>query len=143
MHYPWTRGSTKQCSDWKNYITKVIDSSVQTINFDCAVAVKPSNEQIDKFREGLAQDFGENLKINTRHFEAVSCLIESKGIPTVAASGQFLRFIGKEGTWDLDMGKDTFADWKVIPFKERKEPVILPSISLTIEEVNPYFEREE
>ena len=127
----------------EDYLTQVIDSRVQTFDFNCAVVVTPTNKQIDKLREILGQDFDDNLKINTRHSEAVSCMIESNGIPALAATGQFLRFMGKDRTWDLDIRKDTFPDWKFILFNERSEPLILPSLYMTIEEVEQYFESEE
>jgi len=122
----------------EDYLIQVIDSRIQTIDFNCAVVVTPTNKQIDKLRK----DFNENLEINTKHSEAVICMIESKGIPALAATGQFIRFIGKDRTWDLDIRKDTFPDWKFILFKETGEPVILPSLYMTIEEVEQYFESE-
>ncbi len=136
-------GQYKAMYRLEDYLTQVIDSSVQMIDFNCAVVITPTNKQIDELREILGQDFNENLKINTRHSEAVRCMIESKGIPALAATGQFLRFIGKDRTWDLDIRKDTFPDWKFILFKEKSEPMILLSLYMTIEEVEQYFENEE
>lgn len=127
----------------ENYLTQQADSTAQTIDFDCAVVVHPTNERLDELRVTLGQDFDGNVKINTRHCEAVSCMIESKGIRTLAATGQFVRFITKKGMWDLNVQKNTLPDWKFILFKEGKAPVVLPSIMVTTEEVNRYFGEAE
>src|SRR5688500_662038 len=71
-----------------NYLAQVMDSSVQTIDFDCAVIINPTNGQIAQLKEILKQDFDENIRVNTRHSEAVGCIIESHGIPTLKATGQ-------------------------------------------------------
>lgn len=70
-------------------------------------------------------------------------MIESNGIRTLTPTGQFLRFIGKNRTWDLDIRKDTFPDWKFILFNKEKEPMVLPSTSVTVEEIEQYFRNEE
>lgn len=125
----------------ENYLTQVADSTIQTIDFDCAVVVNPTNERIDELKAMLGQDFEENIKINTRHCEAISCMIKSRGIQTLTATGKFIRFRTKNRAWDLDIQKDTLPDWKVILFKEEKAPVVLPSLGLTMEEVRSVFQR--
>lgn len=127
----------------ENYLTKVADSTVQTIDFDCAVIVTPTNERVNELKEMPDQDLEENVRINTRHRKAVSCMIESRGIRTLAATGKFIRFITKNQTWDLDVQKDTLPDWKLILFKEGNAPMILPSLTLTMEDVDQYFREVE
>lgn len=127
----------------ENYLSQANDPTVQTIDFDCAVVASPTNGQIDNLKEIVGQDFDENLKINTRHSEAVRCIIESYGIPTVEATGRFLRFIGKDRIWNLDIEKDNFPDWKFILFRKKNQPLILPSVTVTREEVEQYFGVEE
>lgn len=123
----------------ENYITQVIDSQVQNIDFDCAVVVNPSEEEISNLRKTMGQDFDESFRISTKHSEAIKCMIESKGIRTVVVTEQFIRFVTKSRTWDLDVQKDNIPDWKFILFKEGKDPMILPSLTLTVEDVEQYF----
>jgi len=136
-------GQYKVMYQLENYITPGINVKVKTIDFNCAVVINPTYEQLDKLKEILGPDFNENLKINERHSDAVRCIIESKGIPIIVPTGQFVRFIGKNRTWDLDIRRDTFPDWKFILFNERMEPVVLPTVMVTMEEVEKYFGIEE
>jgi hypothetical protein len=140
---PLDEGQYKARYRLENYLAQVIDSGVQRIDFDCAVVINPTNGQLDQLKEILQHDFDENIRINTRHSEAVGCIIESHGIPTLNATGQFLRFIGADRTWDLDIRKDTLAEWKFILFKKTKEPTVFPSVALTIKEVDQYFGNKE
>jgi hypothetical protein len=136
-------GQHKAIYRLENYITQIADSQAQTIDYNCAVGVNPTDEQFDMLQEILGQDFDENKNINIRHSEAVSCMIESYGIRTLTSTGQFLRFVGKNRTWDVDIRKDTFPDWKFILFNKKKEPVVLPSINVTVEEIEQYFRDEQ
>jgi hypothetical protein len=140
---PLDAGQYKARYRLENYLAQVMDSNVQTIDFDCAVVINPTNSQIGQLKEILKVDFDETIRINTRHSEAGCCIIESHGIPTLNATGQFLRFIGEDRTWDLDIRKDTLPDWKFILFKKTKEPMVFPSVAVTLKEVEQYFRRNE
>ncbi|MBT1701035.1 hypothetical protein KK083_29350 [Fulvivirgaceae bacterium PWU4] len=128
----------KQMYRLENYLTAGTDS-VQTIDFDCAVIVNPTNEQVGELKKMQGQDFEENAKIDTRHREAARCMIESRGIQTLTATGQFIRFTSKNQTWHLDVQRDMLPDWKLILYKEGNAPLILPGLTLTMEDVDQYF----
>ena len=123
----------------ENYLTEIDDSQALVIDFDCAIVVSPTDEQIAELKRTIGQGSDESVKISTRHCEAIRCMIESKGIRTFWPTRQFIRFETGTRTWGLDVRRDSFPDWKFILFKRGKDPVILPSLTLTIEDIDQYL----
>jgi hypothetical protein len=121
------------------FLTTFNDHQIQTIDFDCVIAVDPTNEMLDDLQRGLEEDFDERVSIATKHMDAAKCITESKGIKFVKATGQLIRLKTARQTWDFDMAKYKFVAWKFILFKNGKDPVILPDVSLTIDEIDEYF----
>ena len=134
-----TQGQFDAMFKLDNFLTTSNDSEIQTIDFDCVISVNPTNEKLDELRRILEGNFDETVSIATKHIEAAKCVTESKGIKFVEASGQLIRFKTTNQTWDLDMQKDKFADWKFILFKKGKDPEIIPNIRLTFDEIDKYF----
>lgn len=142
---PLDEFSYKSMYRTENYITERTDSKVQTIAFDCAVVVNPSEDQILNLKKAIGDDINirndidKSTIISAKHSEAVRCMIESKGIRTLEATGQFISFVSEKRIWNLNVRKDSIPDWKYIFYKEGKEPLILPSLMLTVEDVEQYF----
>lgn len=122
-----------------NFLTTTTDSEIQTIDFDCLVGVNPTEEQFEQLRKMSETDFTETIRINSIHSDAARCMIESRGIRFIDATGRFIRFTTKNQTWDLDLQKSKFPEWKFILFKEGENPEIISNVALTIEKVEQYF----
>jgi hypothetical protein len=129
---------------WKldNFLTTLSESEIQTIDFDCVVTVNPTPEKFEKLRKIEEEHFDETVRISTKHVDATRCVTESRGIKFVEATGQLIRFKTTNQTWDLDMQKDKFSDWKFVLFKKGKEPKIISNVQMTFDEIDIYFETE-
>ena len=125
-----------------NFVITTVDPDIQTIDFDCVVTVNPTSEKLEDLRRTLEENFDESVSIATRHTNAARCVTELKGIRFVEASGQLIRFKTTNQTWDLDMSKDKFSDWKFILFKKGKDPEIVPNVILTLDKIDEYFDTE-
>ena len=44
---------------------------------------------------------------------------------------------------DLEIRRDSVPGWKVILFKVSKDPIVLPNVLVTTEEVETYFDVSE
>ena len=123
-----------------NFLTTSTDSGIETIDFDCLVLVNPTKEQLEELRKILETDFDETLSINYTHSEAAKCIAESKGIRSIDATERFIRFTTTNQTWDLDLQKGKFPEWKFILFKKGKNPEVIPNTRLTLDKIDQYFE---
>lgn len=125
-----------------NFLTTSKDSEVQTIDFDCIVSVNPTNEKLEELRKIDEENFDETVRISEKHIEATRCVTESNDLKFIDATGQLIRFKTTNQTWDLDMQKDKFSDWKFILFKKGKEPKVIPNVRMTFDEIDKYFGTE-
>lgn len=118
-------------------------SKVQTIAFDCAVLVYPTDEQIEEMKKtGSEEDF-ETVADDASFYQyQASQTIDSVSIKTVVAKKQFLKFLGSEKNWTLDIRKKNLPAWNLIFFKKNKSPLVTPTITLTSEMVRTYFDKK-
>ena len=56
------------------------------------------------------------------------------------ATKQFVKLVGEQISWTLDIRKKDMPAWNLILFKKTKTPLIVPTIGLTTEKVRDYFE---
>ncbi len=118
-------------------------SKVQTINFDCAVVIYPTDEQIEEMKKSGSEDDFATIADDASFYQAqASQTIDSVGIKTVVANKQFLKFTGSEKTWTLDIRKKNLPAWNLILFNKNKSPQVSPTISLTSEMVRTYFDKK-
>jgi hypothetical protein len=130
----------------ESYLTKnkIENEKFETIDFDCAILVYPTIEQIEEMKkeEGEEDFYIAADDINWYQGQAID-MIDSVGITNTAATGQFIRLKGKQETWDLDIRKKNLPAWNVIFFKTDKEPKIVSTVDLTVDEVRAYFNKNE
>ncbi len=120
--------------------TKVNPSLLDTIDFDCAILIYPSERQIDEMEKEYGEDDFYTIADDNQYYQGQAIgLIDSVGIKTIAVSKQFLRLKGTEKSWDLDIRKKNLPPWNVIFFKATKEPKIISAIDLTIDQIKSYF----
>ena len=128
-----------------SYLTKIADNdSIQIVDFDCAILIYPTQEQVDDMikTEGEDDFYVGADDSNWYQAQAIDTL-DYTAIKTITASGQFLRLKGKEKVWELDVRKKNLPGWNLIFFKTTKEPQIVSTTDLTVAEVKDYFEIRE
>jgi len=119
-------------------------SKVQTIDFDCAVFIYPTDEQIEELKKTEGED---NFYVgaddsNFYQSQAIQ-LLDSVGIKTAdPEKKQFLKFIGSQNNWTLDIRKKNLPAWNLIFFKKDKAPQVTPTTMLTLEMVKTYFDKK-
>ena len=117
------------------------DSKPEIIDFDCAILIYPTDEQIEEMKKTEGE---ENFYIgadDSNWYQAMAIeMMDSVGIKQISTLGQYLRLKGKNKTWDLDIRKKNMPAWNLIFFKRTKEPQIISTVDLTTEEVREYFE---
>jgi hypothetical protein len=123
----------------ENYLAETDETTGEYIEFDCAVVVYPTSEEISKLRTILKTD-DESIEVNRKLSESAASMIRSYGLKTVNTTGPYITFKGEKGVWTLDMRKDSLPSWKFILFKTSKDPTVLPNVLVTRDEVLTYFE---
>lgn len=67
-------------------------------------------------------------------------MIGSAGIKSITTKGRFLKLIGENKTWNLDIRKKNLPAWNLIFFNRNKEPEIISTIDLTTKQIVDYFD---
>lgn len=128
-----------------SYLTKdrIENKNFEIINFDCAILIYPTVDQIDEMKKEYGEDFYTIADDNSWYQGQAIGMIDSVGIKKTTARGQFLRLKGKQETWDLDIRKKNLPTWNLIFFKTDREPKIISTVDLTVDEVKKYFNEME
>ena len=128
-----------------SYLTKITDKdSIQLVDFDCAILVYPTQEQVDEMIKTEGEDdFYVGADDSNWYLAQAIDTLDYTVIKTITASGQFLRLKGKERVWELDVRKKNLPGWNLIFFKTTKDPQIVSMTDLTVDEVKDYFEIRE
>ena len=123
-------------------VTNIVDTSrIQTIDFDCAILVYPTDEQIEEIKKEEGADNFYTIADDNNWYQGLAIeMVDSVGINKEGASRQFIQLIGQDKTWTLNLRKKGLPTWNMIFFKRNKEPLIIQTISLTTEKVRDYFE---
>jgi hypothetical protein len=128
----------------ESYLTKdnIENIKLEIIDFDCAILIYPTVEQIDEMKKEYGEeDFYTVADDNSWYQGQAIGIIDSVGVKKTTARGQFLRLQGKQATWDLDIRKKNLPTWNLIFFKTDKEPKIVSTVDLTVDEVKEYFNK--
>jgi hypothetical protein len=135
----------KEMYDIQSYITtKVDDSRTETIDFDCAILIYPTDEQIEEMKRQMAEeDFYVVADDNNWYQGTAIGLIDSLNIKKFTARERYLILKGNNKRRTLDIRKDNSVSWNLIFFKRTKEPKVISTVDLTIEQVKEYFETAE
>lgn len=124
---------------------KIKNDIFETIDFDCAILIYPTDRQIENMKQEYGEDDFYTIADDNEYYQgqAIEYVIDSLGIKKVTASKQFLRLKGITKTWDLDIRKKNLPAWNIIFFKTTKSPEIISAIDLTVEQTKKYFEIEK
>lgn len=141
--------STKSGDDYnalfrlENYLTgeQHDTSKVQVINFDCAVLIYPTHEQVEEMKKNEGEDDFYTIADDANFYQTRAIeLFDSAGVKTAGTQKQFVKFVGDESTWTLDVRKKNLPAWNVILFNKKKGPQPTATISLTYELVKKFYE---
>ena len=123
----------------ENYLSQDADLNSETVNFDCAVIVFPTEKQYKYHKDILNEDFDESVQSSNEYNDMVKEVIESAGVKTISTRGEYLRMIGTNMTWNLMLRKDYLPPWNLIFFTRDHGPKIIPPAEFGIELITAYF----
>jgi hypothetical protein len=139
-----TRVGINQLYSLESYLhDQPLDTAlVNEINFDCAVLVYPGDEQIQQMkREYGEEDFYIIADDNNWYHTTSIRLLDSAKVQTITPRKQFVRFVGDEMAWTLNLRRKGSLSWNLIFFNHTKKPEVVSTVDLTMEEIKAYFEK--
>jgi hypothetical protein len=115
-----------------------------TIDFDCAVFIYPTEEQIDEMIKTYGEEDFYIIADDNNWYQSMAIeMLDSVGIKKATVHGDSLRFEGEDRTWGFDLKRDSLFGWNIILFNRKKEPQVISTADLTTKEIRDYFEIEE
>lgn len=124
----------------RNDVTDTTD--VETIDYDCAVLVYPTEDQIASMEKEYGDDF--YTVADDAQFYQASAIekLDSAGIRQVVSnSKRFVKFKGNTREWTLDVRKKGAPEWNVLFFKKEKQPKIAFAIDVNSDSIKSYFNK--
>jgi hypothetical protein len=116
-------------------------SKVHIINFDCAVVVYPTHEQIEEMKKTEGEDAFYTIADDANFYQTHALqVLDSAGVKTVGTKKQFIKFVGGERQWTLDIRKQNLAAWNLILFNKSKTPRVTPPINLSYDMARTFFD---
>jgi hypothetical protein len=123
-----------------NYtVTDAATSNIQSINFNCAVIVNPTEDQVQSMEKEYGDDFSTMADDYSFYQSEAIVKFDSAKVKVVNAEKRFVRLIGSSRSWILDLRKDGAPEWNIILFNIEKEPQVSSAIDVTYEKVGEYF----
>jgi len=111
-----------------------------TIDFDCAVVLYPSDEEISEMKEAYGEeDFYIVADDSNWYLGMAIAMLDSLGIKMATVHGDSLKFKGESGRWDFDIKKDSLSGWNIILFSRTKGPRLISTVDITVDEIRDYF----
>ncbi len=115
-------------------------SQVLKIDFDCALLIGPTSEQIEELRKENSEDDFATIADDGSYYQATSnMLLDSMKIKVVDATKDMVQYVGVNKTWTLQVRKKEFPIWNLILFNKKKEPIVVGTAGLTAEQILSYF----
>jgi hypothetical protein len=128
----------------ENYVyTGPLDTAnVETIDYDCAVLIYPTEDQIASMEKEYGDDFY-TVADDAQFYQAAAIeKLDSAGIQQlVSNSKRYLRFKDNLREWTLDVRKKGAPEWNVIFFKKKKQPKIAFAIDVNKDSIRSYFNK--
>lgn len=116
-------------------------SKVQVIDFDCAVLIYPTHEQVEEMKKTEGEDEFYTIADDANFYQTRAIqLLDSAGIKTAGTQKQFVKFVGGRSSWTLDVRKKNLPGWNLIFFSKKKAPQPTAAVSVTYDSVKNYFE---
>ena len=130
--------------DLQSYLTDVDSPNMEMIDFDCAILIFPTEEQI----EGMKKDYKEEdfyiVADDNNWYQAKAIeIMDSLSVRQITAKERYIKLKGENKTWTLDIRRDNLPSWNLVFFKRTKEPQIISVVNLTAETTRDFFEISE
>jgi hypothetical protein len=123
----------------ENYLLHDANPNSETVDFDCAVIVFPTDKQLQYHKDIQKEDFDESVQSNKEYYDMVKEAIENVGVKTTSTRGEYLRMIGTTMTWNLILRNDYLPPWNLIFFTRDLGPKIVPPAEFGTELIITYF----
>jgi len=132
---------------WKleSYLTKGSPdtATIQRVTSDCAVLIYPTDDQVEELtRENGEEDMATIADDSNYYQSAAIDVLDSANIKTITASRHYIKFVGENNSWLLDIRKKGAVTWGIILFSTIKPPEIVSAIDVTKERVKQYFDKK-
>jgi hypothetical protein len=131
----------KEMYNVQNYVTTNADKlRTEIIDFDCAILIYPTDEQIEEMRREMSEDDFYIIADDNNWYQGTAIgLIDSLNIRMITASERYVMLKGHRKSWTLDIRKENSPAWNLIFFKTTKAPEVVSTVGLTIEQLREYF----
>jgi hypothetical protein len=127
----------------ENYLTgEQIDASkVQVIDFNCAVLIYPTHQQVEEMKKTEGEDEFYTIADDANFYQTRAIqFLDSARIKTVGTQKQFVKFVSGGSTWTLDVRKKNLPGWNLILFNTKKAPQPTAAVNMTYDLVKSYYE---
>ena len=102
--------------------------------------IDPTDVQIQEMKKKYGEDDFYTMADDGNYYQATATkLLDSLGIKTVWANKPFVRFIGANKAWTLNLTRKGLPVWNLIFFNKMKEPKIIGTAGVTTEAIDSYF----
>jgi hypothetical protein len=129
----------------ENYIhTDAVDTTdLETIDYDCAVLIYPTEEQIETMKNEYGEDDFYTIADDSQYYQAAAIeKLDSAGIVQVVSNTKrFLTFNDMSRDWTLDVRRKGFPAWNIVFFKKTKAPKVVFAIDVTNDSIQAYFNK--
>ena len=117
-------------------------ATIQVIDFNCSLIIDPSSDQVDEMKKRLSEEDLSTIADDNLFYQwQAKQLIDSAGVKAAAAKKRFIKFIGTDKSWVLDIRKKDLPAWNLILFNRKKDPQPVSTTSLTFEKIKEFFEK--
>jgi hypothetical protein len=116
----------------------IASSEAQTIDSTCAMVVYPTEEQFRQMEEESGDGFETMVDDGNFYQSQALGLLDSLGVKTVTVKSRYIRIPGLSLT--LDVRKKNLPAWNLILYNVHKQPIVVSSATLTLEDIAAYFE---
>lgn len=131
----------KAMYDLQSYLIDVDSPNMEEIDFDCAILIFPTEEQIERMKKDYKEeDFYIVADDNNWYQSKAIDIIDSLGVKRITANERYIKLKGEDKIWILDVRRDNLPSWNLIFFKRTKEPQIISPVDLTPEAARDFFE---
>ncbi|HTH57528.1 MAG TPA: hypothetical protein VL728_15865 [Cyclobacteriaceae bacterium] len=116
-------------------------SKVQVIDYDCAVLIYPTHEQVEEMKKTEGEEEFYTIADDANFYQTrVIQILDSAKIKTAGTEKQFIKFAGDRSSWTLDVRKKNLPGWNLILFSKKKAPQPTAAVNVTYDLVKSYFE---
>lgn len=127
-----TLDDRKAMYDLGSYLTNADSLYTETIDFDCAILIYPTEEKIERMKSDYGEeDFYIVADDNNWYQEKANEIIDSLGVKRIIVRGKYLRLKGESKTWTLNIRRDNLPSWNLVFFKRTKEPQVISTVDLS------------